>query len=262
MQYEAVIRLSLFLVLFVLFAGLEAFLPRRPRLQARKQRWFTNLSISVLNTLALRGLAVGVPFLAVGAAVDAWANGWGLLHQVAWPLWAEVLLAVLALDLAIWLQHVITHKVPLFWRFHRMHHADRDMDVTTALRFHPIEILASMGLKIGLVYALGPQAVAVVLFEILLNGTAMFNHSNLRLPDWLDRGLRFILVTPDMHQVHHSVRREEHDSNYGFALSVWDRIFGTYRDKPVGGQDGLILGLEWQDEKPAKLGWSLWLPFR
>ena len=259
MPNEALIRLVVFLILFTVFAVLETLAPRRVRVQPRRARWITNLSITVLNTLALRVLAIAAPFLAVGAAVDAWSNGWGLLNQVSWPLWVEILTALLVLDFAIWLQHLITHKVPLFWRFHRMHHADRDMDVTTALRFHPVEILASMGLKIGLVYALGPQAVAVVLFEVLLNGTALFNHANLSLPRWLDRVLRLVLVTPDMHQVHHSKRREEHDSNYGFALSVWDRIFGTYRAKPL---DGLILGLQWQDEMPAKLGWSLWLPFR
>lgn len=262
MPNEALIRLTVFLTLFVVFAALEAFAPRKARVLPRAGRWFTNLSITVLNTLALRALSVALPFLAVGAAVDAWSMGWGLLNRVVWPLWAEIGGAVLVLDFAIWAQHLITHKVPLFWRFHRMHHADRDMDVTTALRFHPVEILASMGLKIGLVYALGPQAVAVVLFEVLLNGTAMFNHANLRLPLWLDRLVRLVLVTPDMHRVHHSVDRREHDSNYGFALSVWDRIFRTYMAQPVGGHEAMVVGLQWQDEKPAKLGWSLWLPFR
>ena len=262
MPNEALIRLTVFLALFLVFAALEAFAPRRARVLPRSRRWITNLSITVLNTLALRALAVALPFLAVGAAVDAWSMGWGLLNRVVWPLWVEIVVAVLVLDFAIWAQHLITHKVPLFWRFHRMHHADRDMDVTTALRFHPVEILASMGLKIALVYALGPQAVAVVVFEVLLNGTAMFNHANLRLPLWLDRVVRLVLVTPDMHRVHHSVDRREHDSNYGFALSVWDRIFRTYVAQPVGGHDAMVVGLQWQDEKPAKLGWSLWLPFR
>lgn len=262
MQYEVLIRLSVFLGLFVVFAGMEALAPKRRRMLGRGRRWFTNVSMTLLNTLALRALAVVLPFLAVGAAVDAWSMGWGALNQVVWPLWIEVLVALLVLDFAIWAQHWLTHKVPLFWRFHRMHHADRDIDVTTALRFHPVEILASMALKIGLIYALGPQAVAVVLFEILLNGTALFNHANLRLPMWLDWVVRLILVTPDMHRVHHSVVRAEHDSNFGFALSVWDRIFGTYRAQPAGGHQGMVVGLEWQDEKPAHLGWSLWLPFR
>lgn len=258
---ELLIRLSVFLCLFGLFGALEAMLPKRARALPRGGRWFTNLSITLLNTLALRALAVAVPFLAIGAAVDAWSHGWGLFNHLNWPLWQEIVLAILALDFAIWLQHLISHKVPLFWQFHRMHHADRDMDVTTALRFHPVEILASMGLKIGLVYVLGPQAIAVLLFEVILNGTALFNHSNLALPRWIDAPLRLVLVTPDMHRVHHSVVRAEHDSNYGFALSVWDRILGTYRAQPAGGHEGMVVGLQWQDEKPAKLGWSLWLPF-
>ncbi len=262
MQYEAILRLSVFLVLFALFATLEALAPRRARSQPRSTRWFTNLSIVLLNTLALRALAIALPFLAVGAAVDAWRMGWGLFNNLTWPLWVEVGLALLILDFAIWLQHLVTHKVPFLWRFHRVHHADRDFDVTTALRFHPLEILASMVLKIGVIYLLGPQAIAVVLFEVILNGTAMFNHTNLRLPLWLDRAVRLVLVTPDMHRVHHSIHRHEHDSNYGFALSVWDRIFRTYRPKPEAGHDLMTVGLEWQDERPSRLGWALMLPFR
>ena len=262
MQYELILRLGVFLGLFALFATLEALAPRRARCQPRSARWFTNLSMVVLDTLALRALAIALPFLAVGAAVDAWSMGWGLFNLLSLPLWVEVLASILILDLAIWAQHLVTHKVPLFWRFHRVHHADRDFDVTTALRFHPVEILASMGLKIGLVYLIGPQAIAVVLFEVILNGTAMFNHSNLRLPLWLDRAVRLVLVTPDMHRVHHSIHRHEHDSNYGFALSVWDRIFRTYRPMPEAGHEAMVVGLEWQDDKPAKLGWALMLPFR
>jgi sterol desaturase/sphingolipid hydroxylase (fatty acid hydroxylase superfamily) len=262
MQYELILRLGVFLGLFALFATLETLAPRRARCQPRSARWFTNLSMVVLDTLALRALAIALPFLAVGAAVDAWSMGWGLFNLLSLPLWVEVLASILILDLAIWAQHLVTHKVPLFWRFHRVHHADRDFDVTTALRFHPVEILASMGLKIGLVYLIGPQAIAVVLFEVILNGTAMFNHSNLRLPLWLDRVMRLVLVTPDMHRVHHSIHRHEHDSNYGFALSVWDRIFRTYRPMPEAGHEAMVVGLEWQDDKPAKLGWALMLPFR
>ena len=262
MGNEAIIRLSVFLGLFILFAGLEALAPRRARHLPRTSRWFTNISLTVLNTVALRAIAIAMPFLAIGAAVDAWRLGWGLLNQVQWPWLAEGALALLAVDFAIWVQHWVTHKVPLFWRFHRMHHADRDMDVTTGIRFHPVEIAASMGLKIGLIYLLGPMAVAVLVFEVMLNGTTLFNHANLRLPLWLDRGVRLVLVTPDMHRVHHSAQRHEHDSNYGFALSIWDRIFGTYRAQPEGGHDGMTVGLEWQDEAPARLGWSLLLPFR
>jgi sterol desaturase/sphingolipid hydroxylase (fatty acid hydroxylase superfamily) len=262
MPNEAMIRLSVFLGLFALFAGLETLAPRKKRQQPRVPRWFTNISITVLNTLALRAMALAMPFLAIGAAVDAWRNGWGLLNQVQWPWLIEGLLALLILDFAIWAQHLITHKVPLFWRFHRMHHADRDMDVTTGIRFHPVEIAASMGLKIGLIYLIGPFAIAVLVFEVLLNGTTLFNHANLRLPIWLDAIIRLVLVTPDMHRVHHSVHQHEHDSNYGFALSIWDRIFGTYRAQPEAGHDAMQIGLEWQDDQPARLGWSLLLPFR
>lgn len=152
--------------------------------------------------------------------------------------------------------------MPLFWRFHRVHHSDRDIDVSTAIRFHPIEIAASMLLKIGLVYLLGPPAIAIVVFEVILNGTAMFNHANMRLPLGLDRVLRLVLVTPDMHRVHHSDIRREHDSNYGFALSLWDRLFRTYIAQPSKGHEGMTIGLQWQDARPARLGWALLLPFR
>lgn len=261
MENEALIRLSIFLGLFALFAAAEAWAPRRARVQPRGHRWVTNWSITVVNTVILRLMAVGLPLLAVGAAVDANAQGWGLFNAVTWPWWVEFLLAVLILDFAIWLQHLITHKVPVLWRLHRVHHADRDMDVTTAIRFHPVEIALSMILKIGLVYLLGPAALAVIVFEILLNGTAMFNHANIKLPLGVDRVLRMVLVTPDMHRVHHSVHRHEHDSNYGFALSIWDRIFGTYIPQPDKGHDGMTVGLEWQDDRPSALGWSLALPF-
>ncbi len=262
MSFELILRLSVFLGLLALFAALEALLPRRGRVQPRRGRWITNLGMVAIDTLVLRGLALLMPALAIGAALDAWQNGWGLFNQVRWPLWLEVLLAIVLLDLAMWVQHLVTHKVPLFWRFHRVHHSDRDMDVTTGLRFHPVEILASMGLKIGLVYLLGPQAFAVLLFEVLLNGNALFTHANIRLPPWLDRILRLVLVTPDMHRIHHSVIRAEHDSNFGFALSIWDRMFATYRAQPADGQDAMQVGLEWQDQKPARLGWALWLPFQ
>ncbi len=261
MENEALIRLSVFLGLFALFATLEAWAPRRKRSQPRGTRWFTNWAIVVIDTLALRALALFMPLLAVGAALDAGANGWGLFNNLDWPLWFEVTLAVLILDFAIWAQHLVTHKVPILWRLHRVHHADRDFDVTTAIRFHPVEIALSMLLKIGLVYLLGPAALAVVLFEIILNGTAMFNHANLRLPLWLDRWLRLVLVTPDMHRVHHSIHRHEHDSNYGFSLSIWDRLFRTYVAQPGAGHDDMTIGLEWQDDRPTRLGWSLWLPF-
>lgn len=261
MENEALIRFGVFLGLFAIFALIETAAPRRVLTQTRKARWTTNWGMSVVNILTLRAMAVFLPLLAVGAAVDAQVNGWGLFNAVNWPVWAEVIIAMLILDFAIWVQHLITHKVPLLWRLHQVHHADVDIDVTTAIRFHPIEIALSMGLKIGLVYILGPAAIAVILFEIMLNGTAMFNHANIRLPSPVDAVLRRIIVTPDMHRVHHSVHRHEHDSNYGFALSVWDKIFGTYIAQPAEGHDGMKIGLRWQDDRPSRFGWSLKLPF-
>ena len=262
MEHQGTLRLTIFLGLFALFACAEHLAPRRDRQHRRWDRWVTNIGITILNTLTLRALAIGLPLLAVGAALDAQTKGWGLFNSIEWPSVLEAVLAILILDLAIWMQHLITHKVPVLWRLHRVHHADRDMDVTTAVRFHPLEIALSMVLKIGLIYLLGPSAVAVILFEIILNATAMFNHSNLRLPLWLDRALRWVLVTPDMHRVHHSAQRAEHDSNYGFALAIWDRVFGTYTAQPAKGHEQMTVGLQWQDRQPAKLGWSLLLPFR
>jgi sterol desaturase/sphingolipid hydroxylase (fatty acid hydroxylase superfamily) len=262
MAYELAIRLGVFLGVLGLLMALERRAPRRHLVQPRTGRWFTNLALVVIDSLAVRAVAFALPILAAVAAADAAAQGFGLFNLLDWPLWAELVLAILIFDLAIWTQHLITHKVPFFWRFHRVHHADRDMDVTTALRFHPVEIVASAALKVGLVYLLGPAVLAVILFEITLNATAMFNHANLRLPAWLDRAVRLVLVTPDMHRVHHSVHRDEHDSNYGFALSLWDRIFRTYVAEPKAGHDAMTVGLEWQDDKPANLGWALWLPFR
>ncbi len=262
MQNEALIRVAVFLGLFALLALIEWRAPRRPRLQTRRARWTTNWAIIVLDTVTLRILAIALPLLAVGAALDAGARGWGLFNGLDWPAWIEIVLAILVLDLALWAQHLITHKVPLLWRIHRVHHADVDMDVTTAIRFHPAEIALSMGLKIGLVYLLGPAALAVVLFEILLNGMAMFNHANIDLPGPVDRVVRKVVVTPDMHRVHHSIHRIEHDSNYGFSLSIWDRIFGTYIAEPAEGHLDMQTGLAWRDDRPSRLGWSLALPFR
>lgn len=261
MEHEVLWRIGVFLGVLLVIAGLERLAPRRRLIQPKARRWATNLGLVVIDALTVRALALALPMLAVAAAVDAGRIGWGLFNALDWPAWVELVLAVLILDLAIWAQHLVTHKVPLFWRFHRVHHADRDFDVTTALRFHPVEIAASALLKVGVVYLIGPAALAVLVFEILLNATAMFNHANLRLPAWLDRLVRLVLVTPDMHRVHHSVHRAEHDSNYGFALSVWDRIFGTYVPEPKAGQREMTVGLEWQDDRTMRLGWVLGLPF-
>ena len=262
MENEAILRLGVFLGLFILFASVEALWPRRTRTQPRLRRWGVNWGLTIVNTLATRLMSFALPLLAVGAAVDAQNNGWGLLNALDGPVWVEFILAILVLDFAIWAQHLITHKIPLLWRLHRVHHADRDMDVSTAIRFHPLEIMLSMLLKIGLVYLLGPSAVAVVIFEVMLNGAALFNHANIRLPLPLDRALRWVIVTPDMHRIHHSTLRAEHDSNYGFSITLWDRLFGTYIAEPKAGQDKMTVGLAWQDDRPSRLGWSLLLPFK
>lgn len=262
MQNELPVRIAVFLGVLGALLLLERLAPRRRPLQPQMRRRAANLALVLIDALALRALAFALPILAVVAAVDATSLGIGLFNHLDWPLWVEFLLAILLLDFAIWAQHLVTHKVPLFWRFHRVHHADRDFDVTTALRFHPVEIIASAALKVGLVYLLGPAALAVLVFELLLNATAMFNHANLALPRWLDRLVRLVLVTPDMHRVHHSIHREEHDSNYGFALSVWDRLFRTYRPQPMADHQTMPIGLEWQDDRPLRLVWMLTLPFR
>lgn len=262
LENEFIIRLGMFFGLFVALALVERVLPRRQIGQTKARRWVTNWALSFTNIFALRLVALALPFLAIGAAVDAQANGFGVLNAFAVPTWVAWGLTILALDFAIWVQHVVTHKVPLLWRLHQVHHADTEMDVTTAIRFHPIEIGLSMTLKVGLIYLLGPPAAAVLLFEVLLNGSAMFNHANIRLPLWLDRVLRRVIVTPDMHRVHHSTDRQEHDSNYGFFLSIWDHLFSTHVAQPQLPHETMPIGLRWQDRRPSGLTWSLLLPFR
>lgn len=261
-ENEILIRVTIFLTIFAVLATLESLWPRRTRQQQRSRRWFTNWSIVVIDSICLRLLALALPLLAIGAAIDAERTQTGVFHTVNWPVWLEILLAMLVLDFVIWAQHLLTHKIPFLWRLHRVHHADIDVDVSTAIRFHPIEIALSMLIKIGTVYLLGAPALAVILFEIILNGTALFNHANLRIPQRLDAVLRVFLVTPDMHRVHHSTRRDEHDSNYGFSLSLWDRIFGTYIAQPEMDHEDMQTGLEWRDERTAELTWSLLLPFK
>ena len=257
---ETALRLGAFFGIFLVMALWERGVPMRALAASRLRRWGTNWSISIVNAVMIK-LLFGAA--AAGAALNATAGGWGLFNWLDWPHWAEFALAFLALDFAIWLQHLVSHKIPVLWRLHRVHHADRDMDVTTAIRFHPIEIALSMGLKIGLIYALGAPVAAVIAFEVVLNGAAMFNHANVRIPVALDRALRRLIVTPDMHRVHHSVERAEHDANYGFNLSVWDRIFATYVDQPERGHEAMTIGLEQnQDDDPTRLGWSLAFPFR
>ena len=251
--------LLLSLTLFVLLAMLEALFPRKARTMPRLQRWRTNIIIIVIDSIAVRLMG---PIVAIGAASYAALNSWGLFNWIDWPLWLEVLLALILLDLAIYAQHVITHKIPLLWALHKVHHADRDIDVTTAVRFHPVEIILSMLFKCGLVLLLGPSLWAVFVFGLALNLCAMFNHTNVLLPVGFDRILRLFLVTPDMHRVHHSTLPQETDKNFGFSIALWDRIFGTYKDQPDAGHDGVIIGLEpYQTDGPTGLWWSLKLPF-
>lgn len=261
--HDTWIRLGVFAGVFLAMAAIELALPKRELIVPKGRRWLTNLGISVTASLVLRLMAaLAVPVAAVAAAFYAQANGIGLLNAVAWPEWVKVVIALVVLDLAIWAQHLASHKIPILWRLHRVHHADRDIDVTTAVRFHPIEIALSMLWKIVVVVPLGASPLAVFLFEVILNGCAMFNHANIDLPPWLDRALRLFVVTPDMHRVHHSVMRREHDSNYGFNLSLWDRVFRTYTAQPEGGHQGMKIGLTpYQSLAPTHFGWSLWLPF-
>lgn len=262
-SHEATLRLLVFMTIFMLCAWAEAIRPRRPRMQPRLQRWFTNLTMLALATLLVRALAALAPLIGAMAAADfAAQKGWGLFNQTGWPIWLEVMFAVIVLDLAIWAQHLATHHIPLLWRLHRVHHCDRDLDASSALRFHPLEIALSALLKVMVVTALGASIGAVLLFEVVLNASAMFNHANMRLPQWLDGLLRLVVVTPDMHRVHHSIHRAEHDRNFGFCLSLWDRLFGTYKPQPDAGQLGMTIGLEeWQDDRPSRLGWAIRLPF-
>jgi sterol desaturase/sphingolipid hydroxylase (fatty acid hydroxylase superfamily) len=257
---EPFLRLSAFAAIFAAMAAWEIAAPRRERKLARGTRWPGNIGVVVLDTLLVRLL---FPTTAVGLALIAEARGWGLFHALDMPMWAAVPAAVIALDLAIYLQHVLFHAVPALWRLHRMHHADLELNVTTGARFHPVEILLSMGIKLGMVAALGAPAAGVLAFEVLLNATSMFNHSNVRMPAWLDRALRWIVVTPDMHRVHHSIAARETNSNFGFNLPWWDRLFGTYRDQPAAGHDAMIIGIQ-QFRNPAeqRLDRMLTQPFR
>ena len=237
---EPLIRFCLLLGLFVALAAWEAVAPRRRLAIPRLLRWTNNLAIVALDVILVR---LAFPLIAVGMALHAEERGWGLLHQFETPGWLALTLSILVFDVAIYLQHVMFHAVPALWRLHRMHHADLEFDVTTGLRFHPVEILLSMGIKLGVVVSLGPPAAAVLLFELLLTSTAMFNHSNVRMPLNLDRLMRWIVVTPDMHRVHHSIDADERNTNFGFNLPWWDRLLGTYRAQPGAGHEGMTIGI-------------------
>jgi sterol desaturase/sphingolipid hydroxylase (fatty acid hydroxylase superfamily) len=257
---EAVIRLACFGGVLLLMALWEALAPRRQLTVRRPWRWFSNLGLVALNTLAGRFL---VPLGAVGVALAARERGWGLLNNLDAPGWLAVALSVVVLDLVVYLQHVLFHALPVLWRLHMVHHADLDFDVTTGVRFHTIEILLSLGLKAAAVVLLGAPALGVLIFETLLNGTSMFNHGNVRLPGWLDRLLRLVVVTPEMHRVHHSAVVRETNSNFGFNLPWWDFLFGTYRAQPAAGHEHMTIGLaQFQDERTVeRLHGMLLLPF-
>jgi sterol desaturase/sphingolipid hydroxylase (fatty acid hydroxylase superfamily) len=234
--------------------------PRRKQAISRGWRWPNNLGVVVINTLLIRIL---FPTTAVGLALFSEARGFGLFNVVGGPAWVGVVASVIILDLAIYLQHVLFHAVPALWRLHRMHHADLEFDVSTGLRFHPIEILLSMLIKFVVVAALGAPALSVLIFEVLLNATSMFNHANVRIPTWIDRVLRWIVVTPDMHRVHHSILSRETNSNFGFNLPWWDRLFGTYRAQPAAGHENMTIGIEqFRDSRELGLDRMLFQPFR
>ena len=258
-KFEPHVRLSAFLGIFVLVALGELAAPRRPLRVSRTIRWMSNIGIVILDSIILR---LVFPATAAGIAVVAGSLGWGLFNALAWPFWVEVVLAVIVLDLAIYLQHVMFHAVPGLWRLHMVHHADLDFDLTTGVRFHPFEVLLSMVIKMAVIGALGAAPLAVILFEVLLSATSIFNHGNVVLPPALDRLLRLIVVTPDMHRVHHSLIADETNSNFGFNLPWWDRLLGTYRAQPAAGHEHMTIGLE-QFREP-RLQW-LWhmlaLPF-
>jgi sterol desaturase/sphingolipid hydroxylase (fatty acid hydroxylase superfamily) len=259
MEYEPLIRLIFFFGVLLSMAVWEAIAPRRPLSVGKGWRWLSNLGMMVVNTIAVRVVfALGV----VCVAVVAQERGWGGFNNVPFPSWLAVLLSVLALDFIIYLQHVLFHAVPLFWRLHMVHHADLDFDVTTGLRFHTVELLLSMGIKVAAVVLLGAPAVAVLIFEVLLNATSMFNHSNVQMPLWVDRIVRLFVVTPDMHRVHHSVVPNETNSNFGFNIPWWDFLFGTYRGQPSAGHREMTIGLsQFRGEWVDRLHWMLAMPF-
>jgi sterol desaturase/sphingolipid hydroxylase (fatty acid hydroxylase superfamily) len=254
---EAVVRVGTLLGVLTVMLLWEGFHPRRPLSRPRRERWGANLGLTLLNTVLVRVTVGGVAYT---AAVFAAGQGVGLLHWRPLPVWAAAAVTLLALDFALYVQHVLFHALPVLWRLHRMHHADLDVDATTGLRFHPLEIFLSLGLKAAVVVLLGAVPWAVVAFEVLLNAASVFNHGNVALPEHLDRWLRWFVVTPDMHRVHHSTRMVETNSNFGFSVSWWDRLCGTYRAQPALGQVGMDIGLS-DYRAPLHLGQLLLLPF-
>nr|WP_302469535.1 sterol desaturase family protein [Vibrio antiquarius] len=254
------IRLGFFLGVLLLCALWENKLPRKTLTASRGFRWVNNLSLVAVNSLIV---ALVMPIAAFQAAIIAQEQQWGLFNLLSLPAWLNIFLTVILLDFVIYAQHVVFHHVKPLWKIHRMHHADLDIDVTTGARFHPIEIIISMGVKIAAVFILGVSPIAIVVFEIVLNASAMFNHSNAKLALSADQKLRNVIVTPDMHRVHHSVIAKETNSNFGFFLSVWDRLFGTYRAQPELGHDDVVIGIpEIRNEAEQRLDKLLTQPFR
>jgi len=240
MANEVPVRLGFFFGVFAIMAVWEILAPKRALTVSKAVRWANNLGLVFFNSFVLRLL---FPAAAVGVAVFAADNGWGLLNYYSLPATVAVIISIIVMDFIIYLQHVMVHAVPALWRLHRVHHADLDYDVTTGARFHTVEIILSMLIKFATIIVLGPPVIAVVIFEVILNATSMFNHANVSLPGGLDRVLRWFVVTPDMHRVHHSVEDDEANSNFGFSLPWWDRLFGTYRDQPRAGHTGMTIGI-------------------
>jgi sterol desaturase/sphingolipid hydroxylase (fatty acid hydroxylase superfamily) len=259
MDSEIFTRLGFFLGVFAVMAGWETVAPKRVLRSSKKTRWLNNLAVTFLNAGFLR---LALPVTAVWVASYAGERGWGLFNSVPLGVMPAGVLSVVLLDLAVYTQHLVFHLVRPLWRLHMVHHTDLDIDVTTGARFHPVEILLSMGIKTGVILALGAPPWSVVAFEVLLNATSMFNHSNVSMPFGLDRVLRLVVVTPDMHRVHHSVIRRETNSNYGFNLPWWDRLFGTYRAQPREGHSGMTIGLaNFRDQRRLNLGRMMLMPF-
>jgi sterol desaturase/sphingolipid hydroxylase (fatty acid hydroxylase superfamily) len=260
MDESAAQRVTVFCAVFALVAVAELLWPRRPLTASKKRRWFCNISMILIDTVAAR---LFLPLLPVGMAGLASDKGWGILNQLSWTGWLGAILAILILDLIIYLQHRAFHRVQFFWRFHRMHHTDLDLDVTSGHRFHPMEILFSLVVKIAAVALIGAPVAAVLIFEMILNASSLFNHGNMRIPLVIDVWLRLFIVTPDMHRVHHSVYPRETDSNFGFNVPWWDRWFKTYHDQPRDGHLNMAIGLkEFRDEQKLCLMDLLLLPFR
>jgi sterol desaturase/sphingolipid hydroxylase (fatty acid hydroxylase superfamily) len=260
MRHEPLIRLCAFVAVLLAMAAWETLVPRRKRTVGRAARWPSNIGVVIVNTALLRLI---LPAGAVGFALFCAARGWGFLNAVRMPLWLAIVLSIVLLDLVIYLQHVMFHAVPILWRVHRMHHADLDFDVTTGIRFHQVEIVISMGIKLAAVALFGTPAAGVLAFEVLLNATSMFNHSNIDIPTGRDAILRMFAVTPDMHRVHHSIVVRETNSNFGFNLPWWDRLLGTYRAQPEAGHDAMTIGIEqFREARELRLERMLTQPWR